>query len=1386
MITLEVQSKKLSKSVSIFPDDTLEIVREKIGSEFNISPSSMLLIVKTKERKWNETNWENMFNILSKNGEISYNTFQLWLSNITPSHNLTKFDSITKDIWNKRYMPILDKIYETPYSEYIQIGFSPDENRGIYPIPLMTNYDVPCEGSITVALNIRKVWNDMNYENDIVLKDISEFSGVSCWKLYFPFAKSFVVEPMDVEVEIRNKTQTKKINNIIDLLESGPYTYEPDYIDSKLTIEDLKVDMDKNVVRLNMKYSKMKIKQGFLRMRFNQIYNKSLRPISVEQLFYALPVSEKFPMIEYCQNTVQVPIYKMYSKNKEVYIKPNEFRRLSERISYNKSEPIVLIYYKSNLEDQRSPCIRLGITSDRLVWTFDNTGISDLRFYYCEIIYYAKLLVEYVKKLIPDLEINESEWDITESSFDFSIDRSYGGRVGMSQTQTIINCMNDFFYSIPGTDDSIPTFIYKRISNFGTKSDGDELILDQLNAGMSDEDIMRLYSTRFPILDNIEREKVYSRILELREGHDRAFMNIVLLRFIETQTMQVSGIRSRNQMENILKFCNSLFLFMFPKSQTESQKKKFDNVCPKPTKVIKGKKEPEPVQDEYDIFGMLDDIFNEVPLEEKLEIKTPDVVDIVDDNTELLKQSGSTHKYILRRLEERDKKRFIYKAKTPADRFPKICSQERQPISYTPEEWESLEKDDIKNKFIDRYLKDSDKYLLEDDDLNNKYICPSYFCITDEIPLEEVDLKDFKCPVCGGKIIPDLPSDKLSKLDFIEYSVLAKNTVAKFPRMNSRTLKEGFHAALPCCYDSFKKEGVKRKSSKLEQDYILGDDKFPLEQDKKRFGLLPKSVEEFLGISSIGIFGTGLQRIMKVGTKALLRMSRPNPVVMETVKEVLKEYPNFWDDTNKFMKIFSELNNGNLIRIYGENWSEDHPERDAFNEWCDTNGIERDNKRVFKIWSGSIIYYKKITTENLPITHVWDLLQKITDSKIIIIHYTGDNEPVSLRCPPFGSLNDGKNYIMFFEKDGFYEQIVLGMRERSAFKYQNIIKPEQLKDGGFDIELPLNVWNTCRPHITDTPSWYVRPKLLSEYFEDDTLIIDPYSRIIAVQDGSNNIYPNYPTSVPVDNINPVQYGYDYETLPEAISEYNALKDEEYTKPHSWIVLDREPKLVVAIETISLLRVPVKPTPIKDLPELNQILINSYNMNEDMILAYPDKPSSTVMLSKLKREEQIRDWVLYQFSMYLKNDVKLMSMIESSTNINTKIKERIIEWINNNVSPNSSNENTIQKLKNDCSNMSKNNCSGACVYDNGVCKISNGDSELSMEDIYEWIVYNVFSDPKKRYMILYGEYPKVSSMLYWEMENEVIFSKIDPYPDYIGKKVLKKILFDEPVEDESQT
>lgn len=1383
MITLEVQSKKLSKSVSIFQDDTLEVVKQRIGAEFNISPNSMLLIVTTKQRNWNEPVWENMFNNLSKNGEISGRVLQDWVSNLVPTVTIGNFDPITKDVWNSRSMPLLEKIFKTPYSEYLQIGFQPEDNKGVYPIPLLIPSESPCEGSMIVAINSRKIWIDMNYETTVLLREIDEFSKIPCWKLYFPSAKSLVVEPFEEELKIKLKAESDRLIKINKLLNVGPTSYEVDTFDSKLSI-------DKYVERLDKKYSSNKVNFGFLRIRFNQYYNKSVRPISVEQLFYALAVSEEVPLIEYCPNTVQAPIFKMFSKNKEVYIKPNEYRRWTERISYSRSEPIVLLYYKKNLEDVRSPCIRLGITADKLYFTIDNTGITGLKFYYSEIVNYAKLLVEYVSKIIVGLEVNETTWEITESTTEISVDRSYGGRMGMSQTQSVVKCMEDYFYSIPGTDDSIPTFIYKRISNFGTKNEGDELILEQINSGMSNDEVMKVYSSKFPILDNAERERVYSRIMELREGHDRAFISVVTLKFVDTQTMQISGIRSKNNMDNIIRFCNSFFVFMFPKSQTEEQKKMFEVTCPKPSKVIKGKKKEEvPVVDEFDIFGMLDDMFMDKTIEETKDGSEDykdekDLVNIVDDEPEIISQSGSTHKYILRRLEERDKKRFIYKAKSPSDRYPKICSQERQPISYTPTEWNMIQTDGVKSKFIKRYLEDPEKYVLEDDEMSNKYICPEYFCITDEIPLDESDLDSGKCPICGGKIIPDLPSEKLSKLDFIEYSVLAKNRIAKFPRMNSKTLKKDFHMALPCCYDSFKKSDEKKRTSKLEQDYILGDDKFPLDQDKKRFGLLPKEVEDFLGISSVGIFGTGLQRIMKVGTKALLRMSRPNPVVMNTVKEIFNDInPKYTDE--EFLKIFGELNNGNLIRIYGENWSEDHPKREEFNEWASEVGIDKDNKRVFKIWTGAKIYRHKIFNENLPITHVWDFMQLISGSKLLVLHYNGAGNPVSLRCPPMGALFDGYGYILFFEKDGIYEQIVLGHRERTAFKYENIIIPDKLKDSGFNIDLPLSVWSSCRPYSSESPTWYIKPSLISEYFEEDVFIIDPYSRIVAIQDSSNNLYPYYPTSVPAYNTNAIQYGYEYETLPDAVEEYNALIDaEEFQKPHSWIVIDREPKMIVAIETVSMLRVPVKPRPMSsNIPKLGEILLDSYNMNEDMILAFPDKPTSVAVLDKVKRDDQIRDWVLYQFSEYLKVNEKNRVMIESAKVVNKAVKDIIGVWIMENISPLQSRENVIPKLKNVCSSLSENNCSGACVFDKGTCKISTHGTELTQMDILEWILYSVFEDPKKRYLILNGEYPKVSSMLYWEMPNEVIFSKLDPYPDYIGKESVKKMVFDEAETEE---
>ena len=108
----------------------------------------------------------------------------------------------------------------------------------------------------------------------------------------------------------------------------------------------------------------------------------------------------------------------------------------------------------------------------------------------------------------------------------------------------------------------------------------------------------------------------------------------------------------------------------------------------------------------------------------------------------------------------------------------------------------------------------------------------------------------------------------------------------------------------------------------------------------------------------------------------------------------------------------------------------------------------------------------------------------------------------------------------------------------------------------------------------------------------------------------------------------------------------------------------------------MLRVPVKPRVLSGLPQLNEIIVSSYDMNEDMILAYPDKPTSITILEKVKRDDQIRDWVLYQFSEYLKKDVKLNEMCKGS--LTKEVKDRISVWVYENLSPKISNEPSIYR------------------------------------------------------------------------------------------------------------
>jgi hypothetical protein len=534
---------------------------------------------------------------------------------------------------------------------------------------------------------------------------------------------------------------------------------------------------------------------------------------------------------------------------------------------------------------------------------------------------------------------------------------------------------------------------------------------------------------------------------------------------------------------------------------------------------------------------------------------------------------------------------------------------------------------------------------------------------------------------------------------------------------------------------------------------------------------------------------SGNARVLKSGQAAILRMSVPEPVVMNTLKDVLGRQP-----AELSLRLFMSLNNGNLIRLYGSSWREDHPLATDFDEWADAQPkdmVTGETRRYwFRAWSGWTAYKQKLWDNDMPISHVWDLVQREAHLRIVVVHLDLGSDPY-LRCPPLGAeeVDEDADLLLFFEQDCRFEPIVWVERKGSKMVPHKVLTQELMRTHSISLTLPLSAFGACRP-----ASEYVRPLRLVEVAgAKGVLVLDPYSRVVALQQSSNHvILPVYPSALPDETEEAHQYGFEARTLPTADAELAFLSSEAsrmwaYAAPARWIVsTESQPPMRVALETVSSLIVPVQPEPWdasnKSLPVR---YVHHFDLEDDKHLAMPAPSTNMVALEALRREDQVRDWVLYEIQSYLHKRTSLLEEVAGHSKPTVRLRTMIQEWVRSNVSLSGSASAPVQKLKTSCSELSKTECGGICVLDRGTCKTGLGGSPLSLQDIVDWLLYALFTDPKKRLLILEGQYPRVTSTLFWERDTEVVFSESDPYPDHEDKKCSRRNLFDEVRNDKDQ-
>ena len=246
-------------------------------------------------------------------------------------------------------------------------------------------------------------------------------------------------------------------------------------------------------------------------------------------------------------------------------------------------------------------------------------------------------------------------------------------------------------------------------------------------------------------------------------------------------------------------------------------------------------------------------------------------------------------------------------------------------------------------------------------DNSNWYICPRYWCLLNDVPLTEEEVKQGKC---GGKVIPH-DAKKIPKDAFI-YEFYAKSEhdnngkyITHYPHLlDSSKHRDGFCA--PCCFKQkegkavierdikCKKEEAERhekfkfkmqvdnlenpsslgevKSAKnaspiitvnnkkelLVKQSILGGDKTPLPPN--RFGFLQPSLEIFMNIIHSNYFVKGTTNKLKQGDKHIMRIGVENNIKQSFIAAIANIYAIYYDSekTIKTIKEFKE-------HIIGEN-----------------------------------------------------------------------------------------------------------------------------------------------------------------------------------------------------------------------------------------------------------------------------------------------------------------------------------------------------------------------------------------------------------------------------------------------------------------------------------
>lgn len=1290
---LDITSKN-KYTISFFEDDTIDIVRQKIGAALDIHPDRLFILVAEKFEgdyySKDARHWEKLYERLSYNGDpIEQSVFQEYQTQYRYPNTSIPYKVYDKVEWMSKPEALQTLIEGPEFIEYRILGVEEDKSyiltlnsKSVSRIPA-ARLPIPENTTLFVSLH-----NPKNFVKFIVrpYDEIAE----PVLPAYYPFIRS-TTPPRLTEEAIRLLHKNSKL--LHDLLE-------------------LKAPEPSDITVLRTRFYIPLVETDFgsaIRTRF-------------EQIFYGLSVSRDIPYIGFFTSKDQISRHKFYtedSKTKQTYLNMDTWSSWWS-IKPARNIPTLILFRgddKQNFE-------RVAITANDIVVShYRPEGNTD------KIEELKKSSLKWIKTFdaitpfIDESDIDESRWELQDLSFL----AKYSSKLEEFDLLRF-NCISSIFDIADKTKSQFSLLRTDHVNN-GLSAVEIKIIQMKREGRANPETVSEELS--IPIQNARELiQQVDSRIEEDPRLGDKALRGYPTLR-VGADSIIVSSVDS---LDRSLKYANLLRYIL-------SDSKDVDDICPKRMEKVTVNTSIVPttvlnidaaVAEEYaDLFGEFEDteeVEEEVPEEE-----VPEEVKRISTKD----KQQTTYNYFKSRLQKFDPVTFD----PEGSQYPKICEQKHQPIILSESDKSRISGTpyDVTETF------DKDR-LLEWIDPDGTVVCPEYWCMKDQIPLQDDQLlKDngeIRCPVCKGKL------QTRSTDDPREFPLIKRETGFLYPGLKDYKAPKN-DRQMPCC---FKKPRTKKadKSLKESEDkyYILGETKTGL--NGLRVAFLPSKISDTLRVyETYDVLGgtrrlqNGMSAFFRVGLEhasetlpTCLGLKTKIPSPRESIESVLK---------CSFLRTWKSLGEKHLDEIESK-----------------LNDVENDEvkKGLAKLISG--------------IDHAFE---SKTMSKINELEYSA----IALQCDIFRVYMDTNTLgcmfyvpmvrprtrgIILLQNGNEYDILSYVTRLPRGFVYQSNIFETPFKRETYALVERLRN-QAC---VTQIPSYDQGLKSLQQILpmtdaDDFEIILDPYGRGQAFFIKGKLVLPF--KSTPLPNI--VQHkisGYkdiQKEDLPTKDTILPFLQEAtKFSQGYKYIEdLHNSNGEIVELLLESGLRVPIQPIKDEIRDPLEVIETVSKEGESTLVFGNPSKELKETQ-KDISYSAEVYEFILFQLTKDLEVDYK--ELRQSLQEINPKVKDvqpLLRKWFEETTQFVNIKEPTefISKIRTPCGQFkSKDSCSGnLCGWDGKVCRIQINPT-IQKDRLFHRLLSSLTENSKIRSMVLDGRTtPFFSTILYVELPHEVIMT-----------------------------